>query len=146
VPGPRDDEKKHSGFEMLLRASATNPLPPKAMSAAPLLLALALLAPATVIAQASRSAAPAAAGEEVEVTFEEEVDRDSASGLAPLPRYRTSRWLVGLPALAVLLLAWNVRWRRPPKPVFVPRPIVPPGTPVERGRAGPDARTPEAPP
>jgi hypothetical protein len=112
------------------------------MSPALLLLALAL-APATVGAQAPGSEVPAAAGEEVEVTFEEEVDRDGASGLAPLPRYRTSRWLVGLPALAVLLLAWNVRWRRPQKQVFVPRPIVPPGAPAERERGGPDAQTPE---
>jgi hypothetical protein len=113
------------------------------MSPAPSLLALALLAPPTALAGTAGSEAPAAAGEEIEATFEEEVDRDGASRLAPLPRYRTSRWLIGLPALGILLLAWNVRWRRPQQPVFVPRPIIPPGPPVERGRGGPDARTPE---
>ena len=49
--------------------------------------------------------------EEVEVTFEEEVDRAELDDLPPLPEYEYSKWLLGLPVLCVGLLAWNVRWK-----------------------------------
>jgi hypothetical protein len=54
-----------------------------------------------------------AAEEEVEVFFEEteEIDRAELDDLPPLPEYHYSKWLLGLPLLAALVVAWNVRWR-----------------------------------
>jgi hypothetical protein len=52
-------------------------------------------------------------GDEVEVTFEEEVDRADFADLAPLPSYHTSGWLVLLPLALVGVLAWNTRWLAP---------------------------------
>ena len=43
--------------------------------------------------------------------FGEEIDRDGFVDLAPLPEYRRSTWLMGLPGLLFVLLAWNVDWR-----------------------------------
>lgn len=49
--------------------------------------------------------------EEVEVTFEEEIPRGELTTLPPLPEYEYNTWLLGLPVICILVLAWNVRWK-----------------------------------
>lgn len=56
-----------------------------------------------------------AAGDEVEVTFTEEINRSELDDLPPLPEYHYSRWLLALPVICALVLAWNVRWKAGPR-------------------------------
>lgn len=90
-----------------------------------LFLALLLLFPATAIAATSTTTVEEVevdfagdqelVGEEIEVTFTEEIDRSELEDLPPLPEYHYSRWLLGLPVLCAVVLAWNVRWRPGPR-------------------------------
>ncbi len=65
----------------------------------------------TEIAQTEEAKTSSAVDEEVEISFEEEIPRDSLRTPPPLPEYQYSGWLLSLPAFCIALMAWNVRWK-----------------------------------